>query len=100
MSTPGYIRLFAATDESSLGLTALEYTRSLMRIAPVRLITTTGQLLGRWAALQSLLNSPMAGSWVNVVACDPARWTWVQTIPMPNRDVAGVAAFEDAEADE
>lgn len=83
-----YIRMFAATDESAIGLTGLEYLRAFIHIAPVLLITTTTTLNGSWSAYASLQDAPHGGrltgpfgQFVNVVCCDPARWTWTMKLP-------------------
>ena len=82
-----FIRLFADTTGSAASDVALEYMRSLMRVAPVRLITVTGPLVGRWMGYGQLLATPMLGDFVNCVACDPARWTWVERVPMGSKPI-------------
>lgn len=100
-SAPGHIRVFADTTDSPLGLAAFEYTKSLMRIAPVRVVTMTGTLVGRWMGYMSLLTTPMMGSCVNTVCCAPERWTWLAQVPMPDRNVGPVqAAMGGVEATE
>ncbi len=79
------IRYLAATDPSPIGTLALAYLKGLLRIAPVRLGSMTGGLVGQWEAFGQLLVTPMDGELVNVVCCDPGRWTWVQNVPMPKR---------------
>ncbi len=101
---PGFIRYFAETSGSPLGVAAFEYCRTLMRIAPVRVVTMTGTLSGRWMGYMSLLTTPMLEPYVNAVCCAPERWTWLAQIPMPENDVdlptqalmGGVSAAEVA----
>lgn len=83
---PGYIRYIANTDDSALGTIALSYLRALTMIAPVRLVTMTGALVGGWAERMALLTTPMLGTFVNVVCCSPERWVWRQQVPMPARE--------------
>lgn len=79
-----YIRMFAATDESAIGLTGLEYLRAFLRIAPVLLISTTSTLVGRWGGYAPLLsNIQPPGPFINVVCCDPSRWTWTMKLHDP-----------------
>lgn len=82
-----FIRFFADTTGSHLSLYALEYMRSFMRIAPVRLVSVTGQPAGRWGAYGMLMVTPMAGPCINAVCCDPSRWTWVERVPASERPV-------------
>jgi hypothetical protein len=82
-----FIRLFADTTGSALSYYALEYMRSMMRTAPVRLASVTGVLAGRWQAYGQLLATPMLGHFVNVVCCDPSRWTWIEKVPAGERAV-------------
>jgi len=89
VSRDGYIRLWACTDDSALGRIALEYCRSLMFAAPVRVISTSGSFQGEWALYSDLATTPMFGPMVsNVVCCDPARWIWKQRVAMPSMDFA------------
>lgn len=80
-----FIRYLAATDDYPTGALALEYLKGLLRIAQVRVGSMTGGLFGKWEAYAQLLTTPMAGDFVNVVCCDPSRWTWEQKVPMPKR---------------
>lgn len=85
-----YIRYLAATDPSPFGLVALEYLKGLLRIGRVRLASMTGGLHeAPWISYAQLLVTPMEGDYVNVVCCDPSRWTWVQKVAMPERTVGG-----------
>lgn len=83
-----YIRFWATTDESDAGLIAIDYLRSLMRIAPVRLCSMSNMLYGRWAGYAALMSTDMQGELVNVVCCSPDRWTWVTRVAAPPRDIA------------
>ena len=84
--TPRFIRYFAHTDGSMLGIEALSYLRALSRIAPVRLISTSGGLDGAWRAHEALQLTPMAGMFVNCVCADPSRWAWTQKVAMAKSD--------------
>lgn len=87
---PFYIRYLAATDDSPFGRLALEYLKSLLRIARVRVGSMTGGGMdGAWEHYASLLGTPMAGGFINVVCCDPRRWTWVQRVHMAQRQSDG-----------
>jgi hypothetical protein len=94
---PGHIRLFACTEDSALGHAALAYARSLLRIAPVRLVTFSGTLEGPWRPYGELLGTAMHGTGVTCVAVDPSRWVWSMEIPMPEQDggVAAIVAADD-----
>ncbi len=86
-----YIRFFATTDEQSpVSQLALEYLRSLVRIAPVRVIDPArmGPAIhdGAWARYDALFHTPMFGQMVNVVCTAPSRWTWLHTIRAPKTD--------------
>ncbi len=88
MST--FIRYMAATDESPVGIIALEYLKALLRLAPVRLVSMSGTgISARWERYAVLLGTPMRPTMVSVVCCDPARWTWKQHIDIPVLSPAG-----------
>lgn len=105
---PAYIRCFATTDGSAMGVLALELCKAMERIAPVRAVSMSGVLVGRWLSRADLTMTAMVGSFANVVACDPGRWTWTQRIPMPQHNawqsamtdsqVKGLGKVEVAEA--
>lgn len=78
------IRYFATTDDSPTGKVALEYLKSLLRIAPVRVGSMTGMMSGAWENYALLLSTPLHARYVNVVCCASSRWTWVQNVPMTN----------------
>lgn len=83
-----YIRFWATTDESSsVSPIAIEYLRSLIRIASVRVIDPgrmgPAAIDGPWARYGQLFHAPMAGTMINVVCTEPSRWTWVQRIQAP-----------------
>lgn len=86
MELPAYIRYFATTDNSTVGALALELCKSMLKIAPVRLATMTTVLVDEWLKYAKLTVTPMVGSYVNVVATDPSKWTWLAKVPMPERD--------------
>lgn len=82
-----FIRYFATTDASGPGALALGYLRSLLRVAPVRLVTLSVSLEGgAWAGQQGLLTTPMVGPMVNVVCADPLHWIRTLNVPMPDQD--------------
>lgn len=94
--TRRFIRYLATTDDRyPIGALALEYLKGLLRIAPVRLGSMTGGLSGRWEAYAQLLVTPMEGDFVNVVCCEPSRWTWEQEVPMPKRLKNGELVLSD-----
>lgn len=85
--TPVYLRFFADTSGSRTGQVALEYARSLVRMAPVRLVSVSGALEGGWRALDRLLVTPMAGQMIaNVVCTEPELWVRRLKVPMPKHD--------------
>lgn len=92
-----FIRFFADTTGSQLSIYALEYMRSFMRIAPVRLASVTGILAGRWQAYGQLLATPMAGPFINAVCCDPSRWTWIEKVEAAARPVNTSEIGDDQE---
>lgn len=91
---PAFIRYFACTDGSAIGALALELAKSMEKIAPVRVVAMSGVLVDAWLDHAHLTMTPMVGSYVNVVACDPSRWTWELRVPMPTND-----AWQSAIAD-
>lgn len=93
---PAYIRYFACTDGSAIGALALELAKSMEKIAPVRVVAMSGALIDRWMDYARLTMTPMVGSYVNVVACDPSRWTWKLEVPMPAHDAWQSAMSESA----
>jgi len=84
---PAYIRYFADTSDTPLGRAALGYCKSLLRIAPVKVIGTPGgfaAMQGEWRQFDELLLTPMAGDYyVNVVCAHPQRWAYTQAIQPP-----------------
>lgn len=84
---PGYIRYYAATNEGSTALAALAYLRSVVRIAPVRLVTFSGSLDGPWDAMSNLLTTPMINPMIaNIVCTEPEYWAHRLSVPMPKQD--------------
>lgn len=86
-----FIRYFATTDEQSpVSAVALAYLRSLVRIAPVRVIDPGRMIMGlpdgEWGKFAGLFATPMVGPYVNVVCTEPSRWTWMQHIDAPKED--------------
>jgi len=81
---PSYIRFYAATAGiSEASRLALEHAKSLLRIAPVRVIPADGA--GIWPGYESLLTTPATGSFVNVVSCAPEAWCRTHRIPMAHK---------------
>lgn len=78
--------MFAATDDSPAAMYALGYTRALMALAPVRIVSLTGGYQGAWAPYARLLATPMEGRMVNCVCGPPSRWTWRLKIAAPEKD--------------
>jgi hypothetical protein len=91
-----FIRYLATTDSSPIGMLALGYLSGLLRIAPVRIGSMTGGLSGRWEHYAQLLATPMTEDYVNVVCCQPERWTWEQRVTMPTRRPDGTVDPVDA----
>jgi hypothetical protein len=83
----GFIRYFAVTNDGPIGRAALAYLPSLLRIAPVRVISKSGQLEGAWRRFEALLLTPMSGTCVSCVCTHPSSWVWEQSIPMPSANV-------------
>jgi hypothetical protein len=75
-----FIRYYAATNDTATGRVALEYLKSLVRVAPVRVLSTTGGLSGAWAGFHAVLATPVSYPLVNVVCSTPNRWTWTQRV--------------------
>jgi hypothetical protein len=93
-----YVRYYAATDASAIGRAALEYLKSLLRIAPVRVLSITGGApSGPWEGFSSVLATPIGPTFVNVVCCDPSRWAWTQKVEIPNVQDGKVVSTEKAE---
>lgn len=90
--TLGFIRYFATTDDSVIGRVALEYCKSLLRIAPVRVISKSGGLEGPWRKFEQLIMTPMAGACVSCVCTPPAQWIWEASVPMPAADLGAQGA--------
>lgn len=82
-TAPSFIRCYAATGVSEASRLALGYVKSLLRIAPVRVIPADGA--GIWPGYESLLSTKAAGSYINVVACGPDAWCRTHRIPMPRK---------------
>lgn len=89
------IRYFAQTDATDTGQVAFRYLRALLRVSQVRLIAASPAMDGPWQATARLLASPMVGPFVNVVCCQPARWSWTQNVAMPNLDADGNVVSTD-----
>ncbi len=95
MTATPYVRYLASTDESPIGLLALEYLKAFLRLSlRVRVGSVSGGLAGRWEAYGQLLATPMVGSFVNVVCCHPSRWIWTQRVPMQSRKPDGTLVFD------
>lgn len=95
----GFLRYFAITDPSFTGYVALAYLKSLLRIAPVRLISKSGDgLEPPWNAYQPLTMTAMAGTYVNCVAVPPEQLTWDVSVPMPAANLGAQGAALASEA--
>ena len=93
-----FIRYMAATDASPVGIIALEYLRSLLRIAPVRVVSMSGGTLeGPWDYYAAVLATPIGPSFVNVVCCAPVRWSFLHATHMPVMLEGKVVGSERAE---
>ena len=86
--TPSFIRLVADTDDSPLGNVALEYAKSLLRIAPLRVLGAGAvpSFMGAWARYARLMTTPTNGAYVNVVATSASRWSWNMVVKAPRAD--------------
>lgn len=89
-----FIRYFATMDESPTGTAALAYLRSLVRIAPVRLVDPRGPMFGQelpraWRAFAGCLMTPMDGPFINVVCTEPQHWAWTRVIDAPKKNEPG-----------
>jgi hypothetical protein len=95
-----YLRYMAATDDSPASSVAWQFLGPLLQVAArariaLRLVSVSGgEICGRWRSALDLLASDMQGAMVNVVCCDPSRWTWVQRCAMPNPDGTSSHALE------
>lgn len=79
-----FIRYFARTDETALGLVAAKYCDALVGTGiPVRLVSTRvaelqldarGRYRGAWDRHRGLLVTPMDAAFVNVVCGEPGDW--------------------------
>lgn len=77
-----FIRFMAVTDESPIGLAALEYCKAMVRVAPVRIASVSGGLVGAWEAMDALQMTPMTGAYVNAVCTHPSQWRQQLAVPM------------------
>ncbi len=82
------IRLFASTDDSPMGTTALAYLNAMLRAGRrVRLISLTPGSSDSWMPYYPLLATPMSPSFRNVVCCEPTRWVMDLKIGARNTEV-------------
>jgi hypothetical protein len=89
-----YIRYFAHTDDSDLGLVAAAYCDALVATgAPVRVVSTRvaelqfdkrGRSSSAWDRHRDLLITPMTGDYVNVVCGNPTDWARFHTRGVTN----------------
>lgn len=79
--TPSYLRVFAVTAGGESSRLALEYTKSLLRIAPVRLIPADGA--GVWTGYESLTVTSAVGHYINVVIATPHAWVRTMKMHLP-----------------
>lgn len=94
-----FIRFFAATDHSPVSELAWAFMRRMMRIRPVRVISLSGGMAGRWNGYNALLVTPQVGTFVNVVCSDPGRWTWITRAAAPRTQLTGAELAGGAEAE-
>lgn len=94
----GFIRYFATTNDSPIGRVAQSYLVSLLRIAPVRVVSKSGQLEGSWQRFIELILTPMQGSCVSCVCTPPAAWISEMSVPMPAANVGPQGAAESTPA--
>lgn len=92
--TLGFIRYFAVTNDSPIGRAALGYLTPLLRIAPVRVVSKSGQLEGAWRRFEPLILTPMQGLCVSCVCTPPASWIWEQSVPMPSANIGAQGAAQ------
>jgi hypothetical protein len=88
-----YIRFFADTA-GVVGGAALCYLRSIVRIAPVRLVSMSAHFDVGWDSVIGLLTTPMTGEMIaNVVCTEPDHWSNRLSLPMPKTksSPAGIA---------
>jgi hypothetical protein len=94
----GFIRYFAVTDDSHTGRLAAGYLLSLLRIAPVRVVSKSGGLDGVWRRFEPLIMTPMVGTCVSCVCTHPISWIWESSVPMPEANVGAMGAATAATA--
>lgn len=82
-----FIRYFAVTDESPIGLAALEYCKAMVRLAPVRVASVSGGLVGPWEDMAELQLTPMAGAYVSAVCTHPGQWRQQLAVPMYKAEI-------------
>lgn len=90
-----FIRYFSVTNDSPIGRVAQSYLVSLLRIAPVRVVSKSGQLEGSWKRYNELIMTPMTGACVSCVCTPPAAWVWDQSVPMPASNLGPQGAATD-----
>lgn len=91
-----YLRYFAETHLGPTGLVGLEFMRSLIRIAPVRLVSLTVQFEGPWSVFgRSVGAPPPEAMQANIVCADPSHWARPITIRMATSmdNTAGAPEF-------
>lgn len=87
-----FIRYFARTDDSPIGIAAKAYCDALVGIGiPVRLVSTRvaelqtgGRSSSAWDVHRGLLTTSMKGAYVNVVCGDVADWPHFYTDGVTN----------------
>ncbi len=88
----GFIRYFAVTNGSEVGAFGANYLLSLLRLAPVRLVSTSGLLEGVWRRYETLLMTPMTGTCVSCVCTHPSSWIEDMAVPMPAQNLGAQGA--------
>jgi hypothetical protein len=89
-----FIRYFARTDDSDLGIAAAAYCDALVATgAPVRVVSTRvaelqldkrGRSSSAWDRHRDLLITPMIGNYANVICGEPADWVRFHTAGVTN----------------
>lgn len=76
-----WIRYFADTSDGAHGQVARAWVSTLLKIAPVVIVTTSpGMPTEKWAVWGPLFRAPLDGPFVNVVCAHPTKWAWNQNL--------------------
>lgn len=87
------LRYLAQTDETDVGIVALEYLKSLLGVGQVLLrpiaSSITVETAGKWAPYTPLLQTAACTPYVNIVCGAPHLWSWVQRVQMSKYSPTG-----------